>query len=386
MTKRIGVVAGILLCAGLLFSLQGASQSSDDVLIGITRVLDFHQASAAADVLTNRWFAAEPFGFSRISATTLLGGNSIPGAGTFEARRRGLTTQLARIIATGDLVVGGQLAGSEQAYADAAATFTSFPLERRYVWAMAAILGASAGFAIVPGGPAEALNRIVTCLNGNLVSNEGAVAGVNLDCSTEVIRRALADLIAPGFFVGFGRNPAIADKLSCAALEENANGGLNAEFRWAFGKAYVLNEDCTPRTAEGYSAVAGDLSNSYELRQAAVAKLVEVGGSGGLGVGATNEERLANAWNAGLLDEKTISLTSDCRLINQSNSDVIDTSALLLGAPEGWSVVASFARFYLSAGGNCGALSLDNSELQLTIQGRPGDGSTLPLMSFAVTQ
>lgn len=381
MHRKFGVIAGLVLAFAVLLTVTGTSQSSDSTLIGETRVLDANRAGAAADVLSNRWFAAEPFAFAQVSASTLFSGNSIPGDSTFQARRRGLTTQLARIIATGDPVIGAPLAGSEQAYADAAANFTSFPIERRYVWGLAAVLGASGGFAIVPGGPAEALNRITTCLAGSIQTNQGGLAaGVALDCSAEPVRRALADLIAPGFFVGFGGNPAISASLTCSALLGNATGGSNSEIRWAYGKAYVL-KGCD--SAASIAAGGG----SYELRQAAVAFVAAAGGSSG---STSNEEKLANAWAAGLADAFTVDVNPlTCAITTAAHSNLAVFSVGNLGLPQGAAAVAPFARFFANNSGNCspiaGAVAGDNTELVLTIEGPAGAGSSLPLMSFVLS-
>jgi hypothetical protein len=380
MLRRVGLIGGILLVVAIVFTLPGVSQDSDSKLLGITQDLNPFAASAASDVLGNRWFAREPFAVSQVSGGTLFSGNGIPAGTSFHQRRAGLTTQVARIIVIGDPAVGGALAGNEQLYANAAANFTSYPIERRYAWGLAAVLGASGGFAIVPGGPAEALNRITSCLSGNLISNQGSVAGVNLDCSAEPIRRALADLLAPGFFVGFGGNPAVAASLTCAAMLANATSGSNPETRWAFAKAYVLKQ------CETATAIAGNGAN-FELRFAAVAPLAGSGGSGSLGEGKSIEERLANAWASGLSTAFSVDVNPLSCAATTSYADNLDVWAVArLFQPEGWASVPAYARLYLNNSGNCAsiasAVAADATELRLTVVGSPISSGSLPLLSF----
>jgi hypothetical protein len=201
-----------------------------------------------------------------------------------------------------------------------------------------------------------------------------------LDCSAEPIRRALADLLAPGFFVGFGGNPAISASLTCSSLAANASGGSNGEVRWANAKAYVLKQ-----CASAASVVSGGAS--YELRQAAVASIAQSGGTGGSG---SNEERLANAWAAGLAAAFSVDTNPlTCAISSDLGPNLAVFSVGSLGLPEGAAAIAPFARFFANNTGNCNtigsAVAADGTELRLTISGAASSGSSLPLMSFATS-
>ena len=255
--KTLTVISVIVLAVALLTVLPSseASAVATSQLVNLA-CKDFvpQIRSAASDVISARWSAAEPFPATQVPAATLFANDGFNPASAAECRRLGFATQVARIFSTGDPMVGKAISSKNaQAYADAVADAPS--LERGLVRATAVIFQIRTGFAVVPGGTAQDLVRIQSCLNGQISTNQNnQVRGVSLDCSQEAIRRAVADTIAPGFYVGFRKNPAV--NLSCANLKALAETGETVEARWAAGKAFVLDNECTPKTVKALSAVA----------------------------------------------------------------------------------------------------------------------------------
>jgi len=234
--------------------------------------------------------------------------NGLPGAGTPEARRAGLACQRTDMLSGGgdpfvtdaDGAVVNASADA-QAYASAAlaSAAPSASLERRFARALAAVLAVRDGFAIVPGGPSEAFNRIQTCLNGDLETNEGdLIVGTSLDCGEETIRRAVAEQIAPGFYVQFGE----LVEFGCDKIEQQALFGSTVESRWAASLAFVSG---CPIDSDKATGIAAGGSESAELSFAIVAPLAQ---SGGVDVGNVGNLDLVNAYATSLAIANGVSL------------------------------------------------------------------------------
>ncbi len=395
--KTLVVIGVMVLAAALLTVLPGSEASAVATSQLVATACGNSQAansdanirSAAADVVSSRWVAAEPFPATQIPADQLFAPTK--GANP-ECRSMGFATQVARIFSVGDPLVGKAISSKNaQDYADAVATAPT--IERGLVLATAVMFQIRTGFAVVPGGTAQDLIRIQSCLNGKITTNEeNKVRGVSLDCSQEAVRQALADTIAPGFYVGFRTNPAV--NLSCDDLKGLAETGKTVEARWAAGKALVLDNRCTAKTVAAISAVATG-GGSVELRQAAVAQLVPL-----LAVSNTSKQllfnaataktealQLANVWAGGL------DLASAAELKVMSNcaptADVTGPLSFwsITGRGEsGKAVIAAYARYDASdCSVNPTQFTRSTEELRLTIS-RTVPGAQLPLQSFVLSK
>lgn len=220
MQRKFFSLLGLSFVVALLVAVPGIGQSLD--------LSDPGAAAATAAVSLVAW-NADP---SSISTEDLFA--MFDSAAGVPDRARAFVMQ--RIIAEGDPALGPF---DGQTYLDAAAG-GSAGAERRYAWARAGVFNARNGFGAVPGGPSESFNRIQTCLNdGNLQSNQGSVAGFNLDCSSGVVRQAVAEMIAVGFYQQFG--PLVG--VDCSTMAAQAGNGGTAESRYAAVTAF--NAACT---------------------------------------------------------------------------------------------------------------------------------------------
>ena len=398
--KTLTVIGVIVLAAALLTVLPSseASAVATSQLVNLA-CKDFvpQLRSAASDVISARWSAAEPFPATQVPAATLFANDGFNPASAAECRRLGFATQVARIFSAGDPMVGKAInSKNAQDYADAVASAPS--LERGLVRATAVIFQIRTGFAVVPGGTAQDLVRIQSCLNGQISTNQNnQVRGVSLDCSQEAIRRAVADTIAPGFYVGFRKNPAV--NLSCADLKALAETGETVEARWAAGKAFVLDNECTPKTVKALSAVATN-GGSTELRQAAVAQLVPLLARNGdaasllsaAGTDATAMLRQADAWAAGLLLAQSVGANPvNCLATTSATGNLASFALGNVSSAKGDAAIAPLARFDTAdvalplGGGGCQFELGQIEELRLTIS-RSVPGAQLPLQSFVISK
>jgi len=391
---------------------EAASRTTTDGLIAIACGSDTQAANAnasiraaAADVVSARWFAQEAFPETRVPSDQLFQYSGDP-AQSEECRQMGLATQVTRIFSQGDPGVDGPIsAKNAQAYADSVATAPT-PV-RGYIQARAVMFFISNGFAIVPGGLAEDLNRIQTCLNGQIVTNQGnKVAGVALDCSQELIRRAVADVIAPGFYLAFRAQPAV--NIGCQGLRTQAESGETVEARWAAAKAYVFDNQCAAKNVAGLTDIAQN-GASKELRMAAVSPLAEVlAGSttpsrqllgnagetqlknivvegsrifGGQAGSPTDELKLANAFAAGLklASPQELQVLSDCSPTTAATGP-LSFWAIAGQGQAGKAVIAPLTRYHTSSCDG-GLLTQAGDEVRLTIE-EAVPGASLPLKSY----
>jgi len=338
-----------IVAAGLMFGVSGVAQiisapDADD--------LDPVVRLAAADAVTQACSNDGSVNYSN---------NGFPGAGSAEARRAGLSCQRTDMLSGGGdpfvtdadgAVVNAS--ADPQAYADASlpSNAPSASLERRYARALAAVLAVRDGFAIVPGGPSEAFNRIQTCLDGALVTNQGnLVNGTSLDCGEETIRRAVAEQIAPGFYIQFG-NLVGHD---CDAILAQATGGSTVEARWAGALAYVAG--CN-------ADLASLASGSGELSFAAVAPLAEAGGAAGSG----GNLDLANAYANGLSIANGVSLDATGNPVAGGLGNLFAFSLANFGSVDAFQAHAALARAIFGSG-----------ELRLSIV-QSVSGASIPLI------
>jgi hypothetical protein len=350
-------------------------------------------ASAAADVVSHRWLLAEPFAETRVSSSILFAGNGTMPCGNAAGRRMGIEAQVQRIFRSGDPGVVDStgkardrlVTANQQAYADAAtaAKAPSVTIERRYARAKAVIVNvAQTAFAIVPGGLAEDLRRINTCLAGKDLKISQSNLSLTLSCSDEAVRRALADTIAPGFYLGFRGQPAV--NLSCDDLKKQAETGATVEIRWAAAKAFILDQECTP-DATALTALA-TAPSSAELQAAATAKMID------LGLGGVP---LADAWAAGLglANGPTPAVSGAPGNCDPTTKATGSLYASALASPGDPTAIAPLARYDTAdialpiAGGGCQFRLGQIEEVRLTIaQDDSANGAQLPLWSFVLTK
>ena len=341
--KVLSIAVFSLMAAALLVALPGIAQSLDD--------LDPVVRSAAADVFTRD---------CDLSGSVSYSTNGLPGLGSAEGRRAGLSCQRTDMLSGGgDPFVTDADGAVVNATADAAAyaaaalpaNAPSASLERRWARAQAAVFAVRDGFAIVPGGPSEAFNRIQTCLNGAIETNQGnQVIGVDLDCGEETIRRSVADLIAPGFYIQFGNLVGFG----CAEMLAQATGGSTVEARWAGALAYV-------------SACGADLAataaGSGELAFAAVAPLAAAGGAAGSG----GNLDLANAYAAGLAQANSVTTDPTGNPSTADLGNLFQFSLANFGSVSAFTAHAPMARAFGGSG-----------EIRVTIAG--SSSGALPLL------
>ncbi len=392
MQRGISVVSWFVLSALLILTpaltVQAAS-TADLVAQACNASETPNVRAAAADAVSARWLENAP------DPADLFANVNDPSAPA-ECRAMGFEAQLAEVFNGGDPNVGGAIqtdAATTQSYADAVANAAT--PEYAYLLGTAVARVVRDGFAIVPGGLGESLNRLQTCLNGAIETNQdNQVAGVSIDCGVEGVRRAIADSIATSFFVFFADNPAV--NISCDDLLAQAEGGATVESRWAAAKAYVFDNECTANTAEALSALATS-GGSAELKQAAVRPLAELWGTSGASArellfnasnGATAELRQAAGWAAGfaLLDELDVddscnATTSTTGVLSLWASVVIDG----VSAP-GEGAIIPLARFNVSdvddsnQGLSC-SVTKSSSELRVRLTSSVS-GADIPLQSF----
>ena len=271
--------------------------------------------------------------------------NGIPGLGTPEGRLAGLSCQRTDMLSgVGDPFVrdaDGAIVNATadaQAYADAAvsANAPSASDERRLARAEAAVLAIRDGFAIVPGGPSEAFNRIQTCLDGNLETNQNnLVNGTALDCSEPLIALAVANLIAPGFYLQFGTLVGIG----CDDFLAQATGGTTSASRWAASLAYVSG--CDP----DLGALAADGAN-VELSFAAIGPLAAAGGAAGSG----GNLDLANAFAAGLAIANSVTTDATGNPTAGALGNLFQFSLANFGTDGAMAAMAPLARHFFGPG------------------------------------
>lgn len=379
--KILGLVGFSLLVAVLSLTTPGSAGSgvpgafSNDDLIKIAcSDLDQHKAWAASDILSKRAIADPKL------AKRLFANSGVHPCGNQAGRLAGLRALVDYTLSPilgGDPLIGKPLtARTAQEYADKIVRMSALgevTNEREYIWAKALMIHIREGFAIVPGGVAEALNRIQTCLNGKLESNQKvkhkdpitgeeridpAVAGVAIDCGNQAIRRALADTIANGFYQGFRHLPVV--NLSCEDLKAQAEKDKEVkkyvEKRWAAALAYAKDSRCTPKTIDALNDVAAT-GKSVELRSAPASWLAFYLARSGAKASdlldkaedleLTPEQRLAYAWAAGLLLEKELTVDKvSCNPMTKTTGDLFAWSLAHSGAEVGWAAVAPLARYY----------------------------------------
>lgn len=390
MKRTLFTVTGLALLAGLLFVSGPATAQSAAGLVGIASAdADPAARQAAADVLSQDWINRETGGTEPVSGSTLWDQNDVTPSGTSQGRMLGFATQRARIFSAGDPIVGQPIATSDadntQLYADMALAENAptVPVERLFVRAAAAVFNIRTGFAIVPGGPSEAFNRIQSCLlDGSLKSNQGnKVSGVSLDCSSETIRRAISDFVASGFYNRFGDLPAV--DFSCDAIRSQAEGGPNVAARWAAARAYV--NGCVDHSVDTLTDLASN-GGSAELQFAAVGPLAEALAA----TGATAEDHLghveqfsgnvalAHAWAAGLHLAKEVSADSDGNPTTPTTGNLRKFSASNLDNAKNAAAIAPFAEFFANQAG------LDLGRISLTVS-MDVSGASLPLQSTVQT-
>ena len=371
--RKLFVFFGLaVLGSALLVSTLGTAQDLTSLANGD---LDPNIRAAASSVLSQQYASTEGTA-DQASDDTLFGSNGATPSPTPEGRSTGFLAQRTRMISSGDPLLG---AYDNQTYADGSLTANAAGVtaERLFVRASAVMFSLRNGFAIVPGGPSEAFNRIQTCLNdSNLVSNEGgsSVSGVSLDCSEGGVRLAMANTIASGFYQQFG----FLVGFGCTEIADQAVNGGTVESRWAASNAYV-------------SACADDLADaaqnggSAELRAAAVAPLARqwaTSGSAASDLLATangsgsSEYRTAAALAAGLVIEatETIVLDSTGNPSTGTTGNLFSFSLSGAGLPVGAAAIAPLARFY------------SGSDDPLVINlGQSVAGSSVPLSSSVLT-
>lgn len=346
--RRFFLFAGFLFVAALVVSIPGSGMGAS----GFLNDIDPNLRAAASSAVSTAWANSEGTA-SQVSSSTLF---SVFDDGTPEARATGFRAQVTRMVSTGDPAIGAPVGSAAQAYADGAAQTSASP-ELRYARASAVVFQIRDGFAIVPGGPSQAFNRIQSCLSGAIATNQGNnVQGVSLNCGGAPTRLAVANTIATGFYVQFGRLVGF----DCDAMAAQATGGATREARWAAANAW-LRANC------GAAADAAKSGGSAEMRAAAVAPLAQELASSGAsassllaaakGAGST-EWRRANALAAGLVVESTESITISS-LGSPTTSTLGNLFSFSLGnalLPTGDAAVAPLAR-HLS--GNDGSLTIN---------------------------
>lgn len=346
--------------------------------------------SAAADVVSAHWSQLEqPGGDPAVAASTLFGLNGVTPSGTPEGRLTGFSTQRTRILSDGDPLVGEPLttdeADNSQLYADMAleGNAPSVTVERRFVRAVSVIFNIRQGFAIVPGGPSEAFNRVQSCIvDGAIETNQdNLVNGVSLDCSSEVVRRAVSDVIASGFYTNFGDLPSV--DFGCEARLSQAESGATVAARWAAAQAYV--ESCAEPTVDAHIDLASN-GGSTELQFAAVGPLAELLAQGDTAPGdllsqsegAPQMVALAHTWAAGLKMAPNVEANAAGNPVTPTTGNLRAFSAANLDNPKNAAAIAPFAQFFADQAG------LDLGRLTLTIS-MEVDGADVPLQSSIQT-
>lgn len=389
MKRSLFTVTGLALLAGLLFVAGPATAQTGAGLVDVASAdLDPAARSAAADVVSQDWSSRETGGGQPVSDGLLWSLNGVTPSGTSEGRRTGFDAQRARIYSSGDPLIGEPMAANDpdstQLYADAALAENapSVTVERRFVRAAAAVFNVRTGFAITPGGPGEAFNRIQTCIvDGSLESVEdGLVQGVSLDCSDEVIRRAVSDFVAAGFYTRFGDLPDVS--FDCAARLDQAESGATVAARWAAARAYV--NGCADGSVSGLTDIAGN-GGSAELQFAAVGPLAEAlaatGASAADHLGHVEQfsgnVALAHAWAAGLHLAQEVSADANGNPITPTTGNLRQFSAANLDNAKNAAAIAPFARFFANQADLEGRLSLTIS--------MDVPGASIPLTSTVQT-
>jgi len=361
----------VVLGSALLVSTLGTAQ---DLTSLASRDLDPNIRAAASSVLSQQYASSEGTA-GQASDGTLFGLNGATPSPTAEGRGTGFLAQRTRMIASGDPLLG---AFDNQTYADGSLTANAAGVtaERLFVRASALFFSLRNGFAIVPGGPAEAFNRIQTCLNdSNLVSNEGgsSVAGVSIDCSEGVVRLAAANTIASGFYQQFG----FLVGFGCTEVADQAANGNTVEARWAASNAFVascgadlMDTANNGGSAEMRAAAVAPLARQMAVGGDAAALLATANGSG------SSEYRTAAALAAGLVIESTedIVLDSTGNPSTGSTGNLFSFSLSGAGLPIGAAAIAPLARFYAG----------NDNPLVLNI-GQSVSGSAVPLTSSVLT-
>ena len=333
----------------------------------------------------------QPGGEAAVDAATLFDLNDVTPSGTFQGRHMGFEAQRSRILSDGDPLIGKPLttqeADNSQLYADMslAANAPSVPVERRYVRAASVILNLRAGFAIVPGGPAEAFSRIQSCIvDGSLETNQdNKLAGVSIDCSSEVIRRAVSDFIAGGFYSNFGNLPPVG--FDCEARLDQAENGATVAARWAAARGYV--QGCVEHSVDALTDVAGN-GGSTELQFAAVGPLAEqlamTDATAEAHLGHVDQfsdmprVALAHAWAAGLLMAQNVEANAAGNPVTPTTGNLRAFSADNLDNAKNAAAIAPFAQFFADQAG------LDLGRMTLTIS-MDVDGASVPLQSSIQT-
>jgi hypothetical protein len=251
-------------------------------------------------------------------------------------------------------------AANAQKYANLSvkAKAPSVSRERRYARAEAAVTGILTGFAIVPGGPAEAFNRIQTCLlDSNMVTNQGnKAAGVSLDCSEPAIRSAIANRVATGFYEQFGK----LVNFGCTEYLAQAQGGTTVEARWAAAKAYVAK--CSPNL----DALISDTAN-LELAAAAISPAVTAGGTSGTGDFAD----IANYLAAGVNAESSLTLLPDGNPSTTLTGNLFKFATKNFGTTKSYEALCPLARFFYGPVGQLNVIILivdDGTYLVISVQ------------------
>lgn len=394
MKQSFTLVTGLALLLGLLvFAVGPASAQDASGLIDIaSQDLDPAARTAAADVVSMTWADREaPGGAAAVSADRLFALNGVHPSGTFQGRRLGFETQRSRILSEGDPLIGKPLTAKKtdnsQLYADMAlaSNAPSVTVERRFVRAVAVVVNIRSGFAIVPGGPAEAFRRIQSCIvDGSLKSNQNnKVSGVSLDCSSEVVRRAVSDFVAGGFYTNFGNLPAV--DFTCKDRRKQAENGPTVAARWAAARSYV--QSCADQNVKSLTKLAGN-AGSMELQFAAVRPLAERLAQ----TDATAKDHLghveqfsdmprvamAHAWAAGLHLAQNVKADSNGNPTTPTTGNLRAFSAANLDNQKNEAAVAPFARFFNDQNG------LGLGKLTLTIS-MDVSGAELPLTSSIQT-
>ncbi len=349
--RKVLMYTGLTLMAAMMLAVTGAAVTASQLLDDIDPVV----RAAASDVISQQC------NNGTVSSAGANSRNGVNPANSPEARRAGLQCQVSRFLNTsGDPFLGGRAAGAAQIqkYATGAVSSSAgLSIERRWARAQAAVLAVRDGFAIVPGGPAEAYNRIQTCLAGALVSNQGnRVQGVSLNCGSETIRRAVADLIAVGFYIQFGGLVGV----DCADLLDQANNGATVEARWAGAQAYVAA--CDPDLADLLA------NGNAELSFAAVAPSIVGGGTSASGANAD----LVKAYVLGIAESGSITVDTAGNPKTPKLGNLYKYSLARFGTDAAYASHAPLARSLFGGG-----------ELRISVA-RKVSGATLPLISYVL--
>ncbi len=393
MQRKLSLIAGLFIIFGMFAFVAGpaTAQVSSGLVSTASQDLDAAARTAAADVVSMVWSELEaPSGAEQVSADRLFALNGVDPSGTFQGRRLGFEAQRSRILSEGDPVIGKPLTPEDgdnsQLYADLAlaSNAPSVTLERRFTRAAAVIINIRSDFAIVPGGPSEAFRRIQSCIvDGSLESNQenNAVGGVQLDCSSEVVRRAVSDFVAIGFYSNFGDLPSVG--FGCDARLEQAETGPTVAARLAAAKSYV--QSCADISVDALVELASN-GGSTELQFAAVGPLAELLAQGDTAPGdllsqsegAPQMVALAHTWAAGLKMAPNVEANAAGNPVTPTTGNLRAFSANNLDNPKNAAAIAPFARFFANQVG------MDLGKLSLTIS-MDVSSAELPLTSSIQT-